>query len=227
MERWSNPIHEMIEIDERLENLALSAQSLPMGSQGRRMALAELIRVLQASGRLVRPLQGRFQGFYEDVYLEALQRLFLHLCERIEDFNPQRGTVLDWANFLLSKRFFIAASREYLPVVPGGIDPKSIVRLSVDDLDHYHPSGRYTQAATMKGREVRELLVSDPRGVFCKTHVLNRPDANFQWIALQRLDGFSWQEISKELDVSIPTLSSFYQRALNTLGPVLREYLNP
>ena len=79
----------------------------------------------------------------------------------------------------------------------------------------------------MKGQEVRELLISDPKGVFCKTHVVNRPEANFQRIALQRLDGFSWQEISGQLGVSIPTLSSFYQRALDKLGPILREYLTP
>lgn len=217
----------MLEVDVLLEELALSAQSLPLGSHERRMVLARLVQTIQNSGRLVHPLKGRFKGFYDEVYLEALQRLFLHLCERIEDFDPSRGTVLEWANFLLSRRFFISASREYLPVMPDGIDPKSIVRLSINDLDQDQRFSHYNQGNTIKGQEVRELLSSDPKGLFCKTHIVNRPEANFQRIALQRLDGFSWQEISAQLGVSVPTLSSFYQRALDKLGPILREYLAP
>ena len=224
--RW-DMTREMLEIDVLLQELALSAQSLPIGSRERRMVLAKLVQTIQTSGRLGHPLKGRFKGFYNEIYLEALQRLFLHLCERIEDFDPKKGTVLDWANFLLSRRFMIAASREYLPVMPDGVDPKSVVRLSVSDLDHYPQFSHHNQSNAMQGQEVRELLISDPTGVFCQTHVANRPEANFQRIALQRLDGFSWQEISEQLGVSIPTLSSFYQRALDKLGPMLREYLTP
>ena len=225
--QWGNSTKEMLEVDVFLEDLALSAQSFSMGSHERRMVLAQLIQTIQASGRLVQPLKGRFKGFYDEVYLDALQRLFLYLCEHIEDFDPSRGTVLEWANFLLSRRFFVAASREYLPVMPTGVDPKSIVRLSIDDLEQHPRLNSHGQGRTMKGQEVRDLLMNDPKGVFGKTHVVNHPEANFQRIALQRLDGFSWQEISMQLDVSIPTLSSFYQRALDKLGPILREYLAP
>ncbi|MEM9215885.1 MAG: sigma-70 family RNA polymerase sigma factor [Cyanobacteria bacterium P01_F01_bin.150] len=217
----------MLEVDELLEKLVLSAQSLPIGSHRRRIILTQLIRTLQESGRLAHPYKGRFKGFYDEVYLEALQRLFLHLCERIEDFDSNKGTVLEWVNFLLSRRFFIAASREYLPVMPDGVDPKSVVRLSINDLDQFQQFKHHSQGNTMKGQEVRELLNSDPTGVFSKTHIVNHPEASFQRIALQRLDGFSWHEISGQLDVSIPTLSSFYQRALDKLGPMLRDYLTP
>ena len=225
--QWGNATKKMLEVDVVLEDLALSAQSFPIGSHERRMVLAQLIQTIQLSERLVQPLKGRFKGFYDEVYLEALQRLFLYLCEHIEDFDPSRGTVLDWANFLLSRRFFVAASREYLPVMPAGVDPKSVVRLSIDDLEQHPRFNSHNQGKTMKGQEVRELLINDPKGVFGKTHIVNHPEANFQRIALQRLDGFSWQEISGQLGVSIPTLSSFYQRALDKLGPILREYLAP
>ncbi|NEP76340.1 MAG: hypothetical protein F6K29_33290 [Okeania sp. SIO2G5] len=111
--------------------------------------------------------------------------------------------------------------------MPTGVDPKSIVRLSIDDLEQHPRLHSHGQGRTMKGQEVRDLLINDPEGFFGETHVVNHPEANFQRIALQRLDGFSWQEISMQLGVSIPTLSSFYQRALEKLGPILREYLAP
>lgn len=226
--RWDTT-REMLEadefLDERLEELALLAQSLPVGSVEWQKALAQLVKAIQNSGRLVRPRKGQFKGFYDDIYLDAQQRLFLHICERIEDFDPKRGTVMEWVNFLFGRRFFVAASHEYFPVMPTGLDPRSVVRLSIYEVEQYQPLTPHLQDTVMNGQVVREFLSSDPQGVFCKTHVVGCPGANFQRIAIQRLDGFSWQEISDQLGVPIPTLSSFYQRALEKLGPMLREYL--
>ncbi|NET51115.1 MAG: sigma-70 family RNA polymerase sigma factor [Merismopedia sp. SIO2A8] len=163
---------------------------------------------------------------YEDIYLDALQRLFLHICEHIEEFDPDRGSVLAWANFLLHRRFFIDASREYTRAVPSGTNPVSVTRLSLDALSYYQPTNDDRQGSIAIYQEMRDLLTDDPQGVFRQAHIMNRPDATFQRIALRRLDGFSWHEISMELRVPVPTLSSFYQRTLNQLGSVLRGYLS-
>jgi hypothetical protein len=93
-------------LDNRLRQLATAAQQCSPGSLAKRRALTQLILVLQRSGKLCRPRQGQFQLLYEDIYAEALQRLFSFICERIDDYNPQKGEVLQWVNFLLSQRFF-------------------------------------------------------------------------------------------------------------------------
>ena len=226
-QQWVNSVDDELDVAVFLEKCALAAQRFPKGSDERRVMLARLLAVLESSGRLSRPRLGQFKGFYDDIYTEALQRLFLHICEHIDQFDPTRGSVLSWANFLLRHRFFVEASRDYYPTVPRGVDPKSIARLSVDDLDRHQLTDEGPWRVAVMCRDIRDFLVSDPQGMFRETHVQNRPDANFRRIALQRLDGFSWQEISTELEVSIPTLSSFYQRALDKLGPMLREYLSP
>ncbi|MEM8810556.1 MAG: sigma-70 family RNA polymerase sigma factor, partial [Cyanobacteria bacterium P01_G01_bin.38] len=63
-------------------------------------------------------------------------------------------------------------------------------------------------------------------GVFRRTHILQKPEANFQYIALRFLGGYSWKEISADLDVKVVTLSSFYQRCLVKFAPVLKEYVS-
>jgi DNA-directed RNA polymerase specialized sigma24 family protein len=170
----------------------------------------------------VRPYRGQFRGFYEDIYAEARQRLFLHICEKIDEYDSQRE-VLQWANFLLGRRFFINASREIMPTMPKGIDPKQITRLTIDDLDRNIPPDKHSPSLS---QEVRQVIEEDPEGIFQRDHVVDRPAANFQAIALKILSGYSWKEISAELDVTISTLSSFYQRCLTKFAPKFKEYLS-
>jgi len=125
----------MDEIDDRLLQLALVAQQAPPRTRQRQRTLVQLINALKQSRQLVRPRQGQFQGLYEDIYADALQRLFIHICERIEDYRPERGKVLQWVNFLLSRRFFIQACREITPTVPRGMDLTGVKLLTMEDLD--------------------------------------------------------------------------------------------
>ncbi|NEP18606.1 MAG: sigma-70 family RNA polymerase sigma factor [Leptolyngbya sp. SIO4C1] len=210
-------------LDEYLEQLAVMAQQQPSGSRERRKALAKLISVLQNSKQLTRPRRGQFQGFYEDIYREALQRLFTYMCDRIDDYNPERGKVLQWVNFLLSRRFFIEASREVLPTVPKGLDPKTVTRLSLDDLDTSPPSD--PQQAPALSDDLKYYIREDPDGTFQKTCIANQPHANFQYIALKRLEGYSWKDLSAELALGISTLSSFYQRCINRFAAKCRQDL--
>jgi hypothetical protein len=57
-------------------------QHLPNTTQQQR-SLTQLVSVIYQSRKLVRPYQGQFPGVYEEIYAEAQQRLFLHLCEKI------------------------------------------------------------------------------------------------------------------------------------------------
>jgi hypothetical protein len=213
-------------LDERLRQLAIAAQQQPIKSRGRQKALSQLIYVLQQSGSLVRPRRDQFQSSYGEIYAEALQRLFAYMCEKINNYDPQRGEVLQWVNFLLNRQFFIEASRELLPTVYKGLDPKSIKRLSLEDLDYSNPSEVNPQLLPLPSQQVLQCLEEDPEGSFQSSHIVNYPTATFQTIAIKRLQGYSWQEMSAELGIQVSTLSSFYQRCLTKFAPQLKEYLS-
>ncbi len=215
----------MNEIDQQLKQLAIEAQQHPPKTKQRQQALSKLLRAIQQSGMLMHPRRGDFLGFYEEIYAEALQRLFFHICERIDDYDPQRE-VLQWANFLLNRRFFIEASRNFMPTVPKGVNPKEIIRLTIDDLDKNNFIEVNYQETNSLFQEIFYYLDSDPEGIFKSTHISNNPAANFQFLAIKILSGYSWKEISEELAVKIPTLSSFYQRCLTKFAPKFQEYLS-
>lgn len=209
-------------LDDELRRLVEAAQRQPPGSRDRRKRLAELISVLQASKQLTRPQRGQFQGFYEEIYQDALQRLFTYICDRIDTYSPKRGRVLQWVNFYLSKRFFTEASRDIMPVLPAGIDARTVKRFSIDDLDIHDPNAASSQTNTLPSEEVIHYLQEDPEGLFRSTHIENHPQASFQHIALSRLNGYSWKELSTELGPGISSLSTFYQRCIKRFAPKIK-----
>jgi hypothetical protein len=213
-------------LDDRLRQLAIAAQQCPSGSPAKRRALTELIIVMQRSGKLCRPRQGQFQMLYEEIYAEALQRLFSFICERINYYNPQRGEVLQWVNFLLSQRFFIEASRDFLPTVYKGMDARTVKHATLESLDRSNPYEINPQLIPSLSQEVKDCIEEDPEGLFTQAYVADYPAASFQYLALKRLEGYSWQDLSVELEVAVPTLSSFYQRCLTRFASRLKTYLS-
>jgi hypothetical protein len=213
-------------LDDRLKQLAIAAQQCPPGSLAKRRALSELIIVMQRSGKLCRPRQGQFHTLYEEIYAEALQRLFSFICERINYYNPERGEVLQWVNFLLIQRFFIEASRDFLPTVYKGMDARTVKHSTLESLDRSSPYEINPQLIPHLSQEVKDCIEEDPEGLFAQTYVADHPAANFQYLALKRLEGYSWQDLSIELQIAVPTLSSFYQRCLTRFAPRLKTYLS-
>lgn len=214
------------QLDNHLRQLAIAAQNKPKGSVARRQALTALISTLLNSRKLSRPRRNQFRGLYEDIYAEALQRLFSFVCDRIDDYSPQKGEVLQWVNFLLSRRFFIEASRDYMPVVYKGMDARSVKRLTLEHLDQSNPSELNPQMIPSLSQEVKACLEEDPECLFKRASIANHPAANFQYIAVKRLEGYSWYDLSTQFDIPVPTLSSFYRRCLVRFAPKLKAYLS-
>lgn len=212
-------------IDERLKQLAVEAQQSPPRTPQRQRALARLVDALYQSKRLVRPYRGQFHGFYEDIYAEAQQRLFLYLCEQIHRYNPE-FEVLQWANFLMKRRFFVEASRDVMPTAPKGMDRSKVKRITLDVLDKQEPMELRSQSTISLSEAVVQCIQEDRDGLFKSAHIQKKPEASFQYIALQFLGGYSWKEISADLDVKAVTLSSFYQRCLTKFAAVLKEYVS-
>ncbi|WP_163665097.1 sigma-70 family RNA polymerase sigma factor [Adonisia turfae] len=199
------------------------AKRHPAGSRERLKALAKLISLLKSSGKLSRPHRGKFQGFYKEIYDDALNRTFTYVCDRIDTYSSEKGTVLAWVNFYLGTRFFNEASREFMRTRPGGAG-SDVQCLSLDDLDVPTPN------ALSHGKSLLEDLIEyireDPGGVFKDRHVQGHPQANFQYIALQRLEYRArWEELADELGISAQTLSSFYQRSFQHFKQKIRDDL--
>ena len=201
------------ELDEQLKLLAISAQQHPPLTQGLQLAVRKLVNGIVQSGRLCRPQRGQFSGSYEDIYDEAVQELLLYICQNIEKYDPERGSVMAWVNVLLERRFF----KEAIPKIIG---KPNLQKMTLSDLDNLAPSEE-TESLTEILKECIEL---DSENILKKEHLPNCPAANFQALLQRRFSGKSWKEISAEFDINIKTLSSFYYRCVNKLSLRLREY---
>jgi hypothetical protein len=212
-------------LDEQLKQLAVEAQQHPPRTSQRQRSLARLMSAIYQSKKLIRPYQGQFQGVYEEIYAEAQQRLFLYLCEQIDRYNHNLE-VLQWANFLMKKRFFIEASRDLMPTAPKGMDRSQVKRITMDVLEKQNPVELRSRSNASLSEEVIQCIQEDHDEIFQRTHIEQKPAANFQYIALRFLEGYSWKEISEEVDVKVVTLSSFYLRCLAKFAPKFKEYLS-
>lgn len=201
------------QLDRCLRQLALEAQQYPPHTLERRQTVGKLLRVMQNSGRLCRPSCPGFSGLYEEIYAIALQKLFCYIYERIDHYDSTRGEVLQWANFLLRRRL-PEAIRELS-------HPREVQRFNLDDLEKNSAS-----QPNSPSEELLQCLKEDPEGIFTSRHIVNHPQAHFQFIALKKVSGYTWKEISRELNISVQTLSSFYQRCLKEFTPMLQKYLS-
>lgn len=71
---------------------------------------------------------------------------------------------------------------------------------------------------------VRQYIEEDPAKL-CQKHIRENPQATFQAIALARLDGKTWKEMSEAWEIGIPALNNFFQRRLKELAPEIRKYV--
>ena len=201
------------ELDEQLKQLAKSAQHHPQLTQGRQLALRKLLNGILQSGRLCRPQRGQFSGVYEDIYDEARQELLLYICQNIDKYDPERGSVMAWVNVLLERRFF----KEAIPKILGS---PGIQKMTLADLDNF----ALPESPPVVKEILTEYIELDPENLFQKEHIENHPEANFRAIARRRILEDSWKQISAEFGIKIPTLSSFYYRCLNKFSANLKEY---
>lgn len=199
------------DLNERLEQLAILAQNNSPLSLERQIALTKLIREILQSGRFWYPPRG---GYSEDAYNEAKQNLLLYICQEIEKYNPERGSVMAWVNMLLCRRFF----REAVTRIR---DQHVIQSPTISDLDNL----AIPEKTPLLSERIREFIEEDPENFLKQEQIGNKPEANFQALAMQRCSGKSWQEISSELGIPVSTLSCFYQRCLKKFSSKIKEYL--
>jgi hypothetical protein len=71
---------------------------------------------------------------------------------------------------------------------------------------------------------VRQYIADDPARLL-QQHIREHPQATFQAIALARLDGKTWKEMSESFGIGIPALNNFFQRRLRELAPKIRKHV--
>jgi DNA-directed RNA polymerase specialized sigma24 family protein len=217
---WSNKLQNQAfkkVLDDRLlKALGLAAQEHLPQTELRSYALTELIKAIQLSGRLCRPHREKFSPqFYELIYEEAVNETFTYICLNIDKYDPERGDkkFMNWVNFRLDK-LVIDCRRKFShwqnKQIPSLMDIEEISQ---------------PQEQFFLSEIIYQYIEEDPDDIFKTIHIKNRDEANFQKIALARFSGQSWEEIAQELNIVVPTLSSFFQRSCSTLAPLLKEKL--
>lgn len=202
------------ELDSHLEQLAIEAQQHPPRSGGRRLALTKLVNEILHSGRLRHLQKSQFSAqFYEDIFDEARQELLLYICENIDKYDAERGRVMAWVNVLLERRFLKDAIKKHTQ--------QNVIKMTDTDTDNL-PAPQ--EESPSQAEILKKCIELDPENIFKNEHIQNCPQANFQAVAMRRMSGKSWNEISVEFAIKVPTVSSFYYRCVNKFSLRLKKY---
>ncbi|NJN88222.1 MAG: hypothetical protein HC881_20415 [Leptolyngbyaceae cyanobacterium SL_7_1] len=203
--------------DTQLKQLAIEAQRHPPRTVERQQALTQLVTAIKLSGRLAHPHRATFTpSFYDLLYDEAVNRTLTYVCCAIDNYDPERGDrkFMNWVNFRL-ERVLLDCRAEFS-------DRETTELPNLNDLDNL----AQPQDSDSPAQLLRDYIEQDADQVFESAHIRDRPDANFRVIALDRFNDKSWDDISTQLGIKVPTLSSFFQRCCQKFAPRFQEYLS-
>ena len=191
--------------EEPLDWFVKEACQHPPGSAARQKQLTRIIR-------LVAPKLWRDNTpFYHD----ALQQTWVYFCQNIceaktgKAYDPSRGTIVTWLNFYLKKRLqdlLEEHGRRQSLIVSHKLDDSSETLDPLENIPAEPDVPPLLEA-------VKQWVETDPNGELSSIHITNRPDITAQVLILRRLPPeTSWKDLAAEFNLSVSTLSSFYQR---------------
>ena len=201
-----------------LSSLVLEARQYPAGSPQRQRILTDVIRQIQRSGKVWRDYQ-----IPVDQYQEALQMTWICFCKNIEQYDPTRANPITWFNNML--KFKIKDVQRRVMQQEQHLKRNFSYSASADetlDLIDRQPAPAIDRSEEML-QDLYNWLQEQRSNLMQKT-IRNNPKINVYLLIIRRLPTeyqMSWQALSQEFGVSVPTLSSFYQRQCI---PVLREF---
>ncbi len=202
---------------EYLTSLVTEARKHPIGSAERQKNLTKII------GLTTNKLWKENTPYYQD----ALQQTWLYFCQNVcegntgKPYDPMRGSLVTWLNFYLKQRLldcYLKTQKEKLRKVSAPIRQSSDTNQTVDPIENIpaHP------IVPPLLEEVTRWVETDPEGELRRIHIANRPEVNCQVLILRRLPPeVSWKTLAAEFNLSISTLSSFYQ---HKCLPCLRKF---
>ena len=200
--------------DRRLKQLALAAQKQPPNSALRSYALTNLIKAIEISQKLCHPHTRLFtSNVYSLIHEEAVAKTMIHVCLKIDQYDPQRGSkkFMNWVNFKLDKT--ILAYYQNFNYSPIG---KPISLSQVEIFIH-------KKAVPKKADLLYKCIEKDSQGIFKDSYIGDNPQANFKEIALRKLSNKTFKEIAEEFDSSVSTISAFYKRNCQKFRDILKQ----
>jgi hypothetical protein len=202
----------MADLNRQLRELVATACSHPPGNAVRQKALTEIIRSVEP--KLWQEPKSSLEPI-ED-YKDALQQTWLYCCRNIceattgEKYDPDRASLITWLNNYLKFRLKDIRIKETevivisVPLIKKGPDGETI------DVIAQLPA---PPAIPPMLEDVKKWVETDADGTLISIHIKGHPNANCQLLILRRLPpDSSWEQLSQELGIAIPTLSAFYQR---------------
>lgn len=195
--------------EEQLRKIVVQACSHQPGSPARQKYLTKIIR------QITHKLWKERTAYYQD----ALQQTWIYFCQNIcegntgEPYNSSRGSVITWLNFYLKRRlqdFYIDEQKQKaktakLQTNPSDTSPERLLN-PIENL----PAS--PDIPTLL-EDITQWVEFDLDGELRSIHLLNQPAITAQVLILRRLPPeASWKDLSEEFNVSVSTLSSFYQR---------------
>ena len=196
--------------DEQLRQLVIEACRHRAGSAERQKNLTRIIRLV------TNKLWKENKPYYQD----ALQQTWVYFCQNIcegntgEPYNPTRSSVVTWLNSYLKRRlqdFYIENQKQLASTMPHQIERvgSSEINQATDPVEAV--AARPDVPCLIE--EVKRWVQSDPEGELSRIHITNHPEVTAKVLILHRLPPeTSWKTLSAEFNLSISTLSSFYQR---------------
>lgn len=214
----------MSNLDRELKSLVLDGRQYSLFSEQRRRIVTKLLFKLQQSGELnhfYHRCPKHLLGSYTDIYQIAMQKLFTYIWRNLEKYDPTHQ-VLQWVNNKLGY-FFLDALEEF---IPNFADICLISLEKLEDLDRVNFTTENQNQTPYLSQKVMEIIKEDADRHFVKTAMASHSHINYKIIALQRYEGYSWEEIAAKFKVKVSALSNFYQRSSRKLAPLIRQYLS-
>lgn len=197
----------MDELDLTLLHLVRDTCQHSKNSRERQKGLQKIITLIQKSGRLLKARNNIYD--IEDAYQKTWLYFCRNLCEACtanQPFNPQEDDVISWVNRYLHFRIKDSLIR---PGEPPKVSPVIDDKGQVLDPLELIPAPPDIPPILI---EVERWLKQEASQLK-KIHIQNRPDINCFVLIQRRLPPeTAWKDLAIEFGVSVPTLSSFYQR---------------
>ena len=191
-----------------LEFLAKEAKQHPAKTVARQVALGHLISGIQQRLPPARTAEEK----------EARQQVWFYVCRNIDNYEDGKP-VMHWVNVHLKYR-----RRDLAQAQPLGmsLDTPHSRELQIR-LETY----QLPDAPLLPSQELVTWIEEDPDGLFRGKCFKKNPQASFRAIALQRIQGISWQDIAQKLGpgFAVGPVSTFFQRCCKEFAPQFQAYL--
>lgn len=188
-------------LNQQLEQLVALACSYPVKSLGRRQKLNELVRLVMRSGKLWK----ENTPYYND----ALQQTWLYFCRNLEQYNPERSSVITWLDNYLKWRLLDFHNKE----VQDQVRTTSSPLLATEEITNPIENIPASPDIPLILEETYQWVQTDRDGELRSIHVKDRPDVTCQILILRRLPPETpWKTVAKEFNLPSSTAPNFYKR---------------